>query len=115
MVLKDRYYNKELAVCLHVPPGWEVNLDPNGALVSMNRQDKEYVFLEAEPMHTSVEAADVEKEFEQTLKRRGYTRTGGRQARTAQEIIAHIAHYKGRTSRGESIGILKGFLVHGKQ
>ena len=114
MVLKDRYYNKEMAVSLRVPSEWEVNLDPNGALVAMNRKDKEYAFLEAGPMHTSVEAADMEKEFDTTLKRRGYTRTGGRQARTGQERIVHIATYKGRTSKGEAIGVFKAFMVHGK-
>ena len=62
-----------------------------------------------------MEAADVEKEFEQTLKRRGYTRTGGHQARTSQEIIAHIAQYKGRTAKGEPIAVYKAFLAHDKR
>jgi len=115
MVLKDRYYNKELAVSLRVPPGWEVNLDPNGALVAMNQKDKQYAFLEADPMHTSTEPADMEREFEKTLKRRGYTRTGGSQKRTGQERIVHLASYSGHTSKGEAIGVLKGFLVQGKQ
>ena len=110
MVVRDRYINKELAVSLHAPAGWQVNLDPAAtgtatgspdspaspaALVAMTRSesgrdkaviDKEFVLLEAEPMRTSMEAADVEKEFEQTLKRRGYTRTDGHQARTSQDI-----------------------------
>ncbi|HET6373727.1 MAG TPA: M48 family metalloprotease, partial [Candidatus Polarisedimenticolia bacterium] len=114
-VLKDRYYNKELAVSMQVPPSFEVNLDPNGALVSMNREEKEYLILESAPMHTSVEAADVEKEFDGTLRRRGWTRTGGRQARTGQEVVVHLGTYTGKTSKNEPIGIVKGFLVRGKR
>jgi len=114
MVLKDRYQNRELAVSARVPSGWEVDLDPNGALVAMNRKDQEYLFLEADPMHRSVEPADLEREFDTTLKRRGYTRTGGRQMQTAQQKLVHISTYKGRTSKGEPIGVLKAFLVQRK-
>ncbi|HKY33449.1 MAG TPA: M48 family metalloprotease [Candidatus Polarisedimenticolia bacterium] len=113
MVLKDRYHNKELAVSLHVPPGWEVNLDPNGALVAMHREEKEFVFLEAEPMHTAATAAGVEEEFDKTLKRRGWKRTGGREG-SAGGAVARLATYEGATSKGEPIGVLKTFLVHGK-
>ena len=115
MVLKDRYYNKELGVSVVVPEGWEVDLDPNGALMAMGRKDKELAGLESDPMHTSVEAADVEREFNETLRRRGYTRVGGRQTRTVQDVVAHLATYKGRTSQGETIGVFKAFLVHGKR
>ena len=66
-------------------------------------------------MRTSMEASDVEKEFDQTLRRRGYTRTGGGQARTTQDIIAHIAQYTGRTAKGEPIAVYKAFLAHDKR
>ena len=114
MVLKDRYYNKEVAVSLRVPSGWDVNLDPNSALVSMSEKGKEYMQLEAAPMRTSVEADDVQKKFEETLRRRGWSRTSARRERTGQEVAAHLATYKGSNSKGEPIGILCAFLTRGK-
>ncbi|MGH9870513.1 MAG: M48 family metalloprotease [Candidatus Polarisedimenticolia bacterium] len=114
MVLRDGYYNRELAVRLAVPSGWEVNLDPNGSLVSMRKKEDEIALLDADPMRTSIEAADVEKEFEKTLKRRGWRRTGGRQDHTAQQVLTHLATYEGRTAKDEPIAVLNAYMAHGK-
>ncbi len=114
MVLRDRYYNKELAISMGVPDGWEVDLDPNGPLVVMSSKAKEVLRLESRPMHAATEAAGVERDFEKDLKRRGLKRTGGRQARTGQEVAVHLATYEGRSPKGEPIGVQAGFLVRGK-
>jgi predicted Zn-dependent protease len=114
MVLRDGYYNKELAVALPVPAGWEVSLDPNNSLVSMKHGEDEVALLEATPMRTSIEAADVEKQFEATLKRRGWKRTGGRADHTKQQVLMHMATYEGATSKNEPIGVVVGFSAHGK-
>jgi predicted Zn-dependent protease len=115
MVLKDRYYNKELAVSLRVPSAWDVDLDPNGALVRFARKDKEMILLESDPMHTPTGPEDLERAFDETLRRRSYTRTGGRQARTSQDVPVRLATYRGSTAKGEPIGVLKGFLTQGKR
>ena len=115
MVLKDRYYNKELAVSLSVPGGWDVDLDPNGAVAAFSRTTKERILLEASPMHVEATAADIEYRFEETLKRRGYTRTGGSAATTRQDLPVRVATYKGTTAKAEPVGIYKAFLVHGKR
>jgi len=110
MILRNRYYNKDLGVALDVPAGWEVDLDPSDSLVTMHHEKREYLVLEARPLHREVDASEVEADFEKTLKRRGWTRTGGWPARTRDQVGLLFATYDGRTSKGEAIGILAAFL-----
>jgi len=113
MVLRDRYYNMDLGVSLGVPAGWDVDLDPRDSLVTMRRAEREYLILEARPLHHPIDALAVEEEFEKTLRRRGWSRTGGRVTRTEQGVGIRFATYQGRTSRKDEIGILTAFLVDG--
>jgi len=118
MVVKDTYLNRDHAVALPVRPGWEVALDPNAALVTM-RQGKqgqeEFASLEATPLSRAIDAAAVEREFDESLRRRGWRRAeGGHEASTQQQVPARVALYEGTTAANEPTGVLKAFLVHGK-
>ncbi len=118
MVLKDRYYNKELAGSIEVPAGWEVNLHARDSLVVMSHGEKgseEYILLGAEPLHTATTPAGAEAAFEESLRRRGWKRESGREDRTDQGVEARLATYTGRSSEGEEVGILRAFIVHGKR
>ncbi len=76
----------------------------------MRHEKREYLVLEARPLHHDLDAAGVESDFEKTLRRRGWTRTGGRAARTGGQVRMRFATYEGRTSKGDAIGILAAFL-----
>lgn len=115
LVVRDRYINREVKVSLRVPPGWEVALDPQGALVTMRHEEREFLTLDAAPMNYAADAASVETEFEKSLRRRGWKRTGGEAARTNQGDEARIARYEGMTAKGEPVGILCLFVAREKR
>jgi predicted Zn-dependent protease len=122
MVLRDTYLNRELGAGLPIPRGWEAALDPDGgaALVALRKRgpgeesDEEHASLEAAPVSRDVDPAAIEAEFETSLRRRGWRRTGGHEAVTRQQVPARVALYEGATAANEPIGILRVSLVHGK-
>jgi predicted Zn-dependent protease len=66
------------------------------------------------PLARATDAAAVETEFDTTLRRRGWRRTGGHEAVTVQQVPARVALYEGATAANEPVGILQVFIVHGK-